>query len=175
MWKWIQSLFKPLDAEQYYGRHPLAKTTPDELLAGYIIDSFSRNSAENFDDWQIASKDTYNYSAWMKIHSKKFDNWAISVNRAFYNKKLKITMLYNRIDDKRRTNFYINDVPISDKEGNYIINCHTKVKEKVDDLRKAAAEAKKVMEENESRWNLVEDILGLERNGLGALVPKQKV
>lgn len=171
--------------------------TPDELISASIV----RQIAKDFDAWEMHAFDdkirsgmsielraradearTAWYNRWTKPGCKA--NYYM-INRVLENKALGVCVAYRRVSsysyefgetlETKRDMFHINDVPISNKEGNIIINSHTEVQKARDKAKAAAEKALREMQENEQKWNLVERLAGLKRNEFGALVPIETV
>jgi hypothetical protein len=158
MLKKFQSLAKSL-----FVKHPIplhetafAKVTPDELIAAVVIKSI----AENFDAWKFT------------VESRSGIN---TVKCALENEKFTIKFKYSKYCGSYYPEYTINGVPIAEKQIEEIHKAWLKIKTERDRLERIAAQKKKEMEDNERKWNLYEDIMGLKRNEFGALVPKVSV
>lgn len=158
------------------------KTTPDQLIAGYII----QNIAKNFDNWKLEKRpkeaDGHLYTYYPHKEAAKryaemnkpYEAWEAKygsfINRRLYSSDINI--LYTKTSSDRNT-FTVNGVLISDTDGEMIIIAYNQLADKHKKAVEAAAKAKHDMEINEKKWNLAENLLGMRRNEFGALVPIQ--
>lgn len=145
-------------------------TTPDQMIAAGIIQSF----AKEFDDWN----DMHFTSA---DHAKSVnDGKAILYNRK---KDIQLKRVIKRdynIDCYHSHNYkaykfadgvYVNGVLLDRESSKLVIEQWERISAQVAEAKKVAAAAKKAMEENEKKWNIAESLLGMKRNEHGALVP----
>lgn len=153
--------------------NPLANaTTPDQLIGAALVESF----AKEFDDWSHEQYNTYNRSTsddnvWLeKWRNRGFKSVQTYDTNFFYNSKKKLLIVYRK-NGNIRSNFRVNDVPLSTVIGETVIEEYVKLEQQVKEAKAAAAKAKREMEENEAKWNLAEKLLGKKRNEHGALVP----
>jgi hypothetical protein len=156
-------------------------TTPDRLIAAAVIDSF----AKDFGDWQgtgLLKGQTKTCS-----HSRPNDQMT-----TLKNVKKNIIVQINGTwrkgasrDGDRMSPFWyhfeaakagkVNGITIDQQDAALIWEAWTTLKIEYDQAQEVAAAAKRAMEENEKKWNLVENLLDMKRNEYGALVPKQPV
>jgi hypothetical protein len=66
----------------------------------------------------------------------------------------------------------VNGITLDVKHAGEIYYQYSKLREAVKKAEDLAAKVKKDMEHNEAKWNLVEDVFGMTRDGFGALVYK---
>lgn len=154
--------------------------TPDEIIADRIIDDFARN----FEDWRPSYLDY-----WPKgpdRHLKSLAEGDLSCIPVISNKKKNIVFkavvgsvklkhrdynAYYRV--KYEQGWTVNGVPIALKEAERIIKNWEKLSNQVAETKRVAAAALKRQQENDAKWNLVEKVFGITRDGFGRIVFKQ--
>lgn len=151
-------------------------TTPDELVAAAIIQSF----AKDFHKWKITGKFS---TTWDGYSSYNQDGEAKPI---LTNDEKKLTVAFHLTQhrsrqfsmnlweerDQQLKSCRVNDVSIGIREARQILNAWYKITANIKAAKEAAARAKREMEENEKKWNLAEQLLGMRRTHTGALVPK---
>lgn len=139
-------------------KNPYANaTTPDELIAAKVV----REIAKDFE--AVSFTET----------TEKYNRY----NREVTIKVKDIVFTYTKEkncygETRACSNYRVNGVSISPEAATLIYTNYFKVKKEQDELQRLAAEAKRKMEENEQKWNLAEQLLGMKRLPNGALVPK---
>lgn len=186
--KWFGALVFGPTPEPDVVNHPYAKaTTPDELIGARIKESLSKN----FDNWVLHVGPEppvyYNYqiredmveafnkaqTVWYRQWNGKVHGNAFTINRVLENKSEGLLFAYTKQNETSRCDFSVNGVPILTEVGEKIQKAYTDIWKAVEKAKAAADEAKRKMEENERKWNLAEQLLGMKRLPNGALVPKE--
>lgn len=198
---WCKHWFAPPSTKEPWDLLPKEKATPDELIAGALINSFGRE----FDNWKLelkpstptrdhqitfysrrpsirsdqefleqVKKEQAEVDAWMKKRVDRCGEGRFSINRALTNGKWTLVWYYVA-DNVSHNYFYVNDVAIPKEIGNIIVNSYDRINKQRAELKAAEAKALLTMKQEEKKWNLVEDMLGMVRNEFGALVPKETV
>lgn len=155
-------------------------STPDQIIAARIVDSFVKDLETS---WTLheRARDRHTssvlsssgreewYKKWTKPGSKT--NYYIC-NRVLENGTIFVAyhLSNSHYDEPSMDSFHVNEVPISNADGRFIIKSFTELKSKIVAAKAAADRAKKEMEDNEARWNLVEKLFHMRRDEQGALV-----
>lgn len=176
MRKLINSLLgapRKLDPEN----HPYAKvTTPDQLIAAHCVESFARN----FDDWAPRN---------LEIGWGHYSSWNEAPRRTLTNDKDNITIEFENLrqEQERGHKYKLNpekatvrakgkkSVVLDAKSSRHIIESWDKIYVVKIKAKEVADKALAAMKENETKWNIAEQLLGMKRNKLGALVPANQV
>jgi hypothetical protein len=138
-------------------------STPDQIIAAGMIESFAK--LDEFEDW----KQGYD-------HVKGRDKSAPYFYLQLVNEKKDFKLSYchgygSHTDFSKCFSFEINGCSFDTATGQEVLKKYSEVASKHEAVKAAAAKAKKDMEDNEKKWNLVESSLRLKRNEFGALVP----
>jgi hypothetical protein len=152
--------------------------TPDDLIAARIVQSFTKDLETN---WRLHTQTHSStredwYKRWTKpgtkanyfICNRVLENGTIFI--AYYSPDHAILMPC----EPPLRHFFVNDVPISDTSGTFIVTSFNKLKERIATAKDAAVKAKQKMEENEAKWDLVEKLFHMRRNEQGALIPIER-
>jgi hypothetical protein len=165
----------------------VAPDAPDRIIAAHLLESF----AKEFKDWELIDKNVISSSTWFdkyaKLDRQRAEKHKTDFNRVLVNKKKGINLSYYFTQEKvwdgdygyhtkeSRHDFILNTIPFDTRRGNELINKFMKLRADFKKAEEVAAKAKAEMEANELKWNLAENLLGMKRNGLGVLVPVEKV
>lgn len=143
------------------------KATPDGIIAAAIIESI----AKHFDDWAYRAVDYYAHDKNWVDDCKKFGISECLVNKRLVNEIKDLSVHWH----SNGTFYYVNGTPLNWDEGRLIVQQFTKLQEKHNAVKAAAAKAIADQKRNEAAWNLAEKLLGMKRNEHGALVPIKTV
>lgn len=157
-----------------WATHNAGRASADDLIAAAIIQSF----AKDFKHWQFVGDFNQKHTS-----VGKFQNTSIS-RKVPTKKHIEIIFLFKRTETEAssgRSYKYkpigceVNGVRVSDTAFHAIYVSWNNVVVQVRRTEEVALKAKASMEENETKWNLAESLLGMKRNGLGVLVPVKTV
>jgi hypothetical protein len=158
-----------------WARRASGLATPDELIAAAVI----KNMAEHQDEWfdsklATLTMESANPSRYSRNTPTIFRNGSPSVKFTFsYKKKIRnVSYSFHDWEPDPTLSPKINGIDIGPVEAKYIYDQYMKLKQQREATTTAAAKAKADMERNEAAWNLVEDLLNMDRNEFGALVPR---
>lgn len=162
--------------------NPLARaTTPDQLIEAVVIQSI----AKEFEKWSLQDH------TWpMKAVPSRSAGYARALNEQkvprinFINRSKSIQCVieldwrYQYNDDDERweylpnmESFTVNGAKLSGQAGERIMKSYVKIREQLRKAEEEAAAALKRQQDNDKKWNVAEELLGLRRNEHGALVP----
>ena len=192
--RWITSLFCPMCFSWGTGNRcedhdPITARisnvcSPQDLIVEACIQSF----ATSFSDWTYEEKQTefngrkYITSSTLKsdkieigfgpIELKRVGVGSSSVGHKRTHTCCVGSLWYQDVKNESivKTGF-VNDVPMSSKNITKIYKAWKELSDKAAEAERVAKLAAKKMEDNERAWNLAEELLGMKRNELGALVP----
>jgi hypothetical protein len=158
---------------EQWANHNAKKATPDDLIAGAIVQSF----AKDFKHWKFEGEF---YQKWGD--SRYFKPTSLSrkmigkkhVEIVFLFRQTSVSDGYSNIYKYKTIGCEVNGVRITNAAFRLIYDGWQGIVVKVRAAEAAAAEAKAAMEANEKKWGLAEALLGMKRNG-GALVPVRTV
>lgn len=156
-------------------------TTPDELIAAHIIQSMATDF-EAWDQEYCLSSDGVRMDRWsLDSHDS---NLAYHAQSKYWiiqrGPELKFSFRLICGQEKKNSSwvwkrayeyFRVNEVEFSPSCGLKIIEAFLRLKKEYKTVQAVAAKAKADMEANEKKWNLAENLLGMKRNEMGALVP----
>lgn len=154
-------------------------TTPDRLIVAHVLELL----VKDHEKWEYSGNaHTYNLKP-VGNGSSWIDEGEISHHYSLTHPDIEIEAIYG-VHRKRKCGNYtpipykyepssltINDVEIDPQYVIPIIEMRIKSKKAADKVKAVADKALADMKLNEDRWNLVESLLGLKRNAVGALVP----
>jgi hypothetical protein len=159
-------------------------TSPDAIIAAAIVESF----AKDFDQWcevHNHTKRPVREKAYMPPHTRlqrtqrSFEVKNLTKNltlKGGWNEKIMEKNYRHYVYDIEFGPLIVNgNMPLDAQAGEYIIRHYFKAKDAHQQLQQAALQAKANMEANERKWNLVEELMGMKRNGMGQLVPVQEI
>jgi hypothetical protein len=171
--KWFSP--KPsLPSVEQWAEHNSRKASADGLIASAIIESF----AKDFKSWRFEGEFHQRHSS-----SRLFKKTTLS-RKVPCKKHIEIVFLfretnksdaYNSIYKYQVIGCEVNGIRIEEKAFKAILTSWNNLVVQVKATEAAAEEAKRNMEAEEAKWNLAEGLLGMKRNGLGALVPVKTV
>jgi hypothetical protein len=177
---------KPMTVERWAEKNSkLVK--PEEIITARIIQMI----AKDFDDWALVTKgQSQNWPSFSEFYSKYPTVQHHHVDRMLVNRQrlvnVKSVVIFyehryaaTRIDGLdaviAHRYFNVNSVPLDPELGKQIVAAYVKIKLQREEAERVAAKALKEQQENEAKWNLAENLLGMKRNEFGALVPEKEV
>lgn len=137
-------------------------TTPDALIAERVIGRMARDVLEGWTRRRKTALPT------LRREFAIYDTWMVSNSDS----SIRVEWHGDEYTTVAADQFKVNDVPISMGEGKRILQSYLDLKLEKDRLATVARKAKQEMEDNDKKWNLVEDLYGLMRTPEGALIPK---
>jgi hypothetical protein len=172
MFKFFKS--RPLPTVEQWATSNANKASADDLIAGAIIQSF----AKDYSKWQFVGKFE------QKGLSRDHHFVSTSLSRKIPGKKhIEIAFLFKQTsydsDGYTHHNYKVcgcevNGIRLEDKAFKAIYKNWVNIGVKVRAAEEQAMRSEAAMKENETKWNLAEDLLGYKRNGTGLLVPKKQ-
>lgn len=163
-----------LPTVEKWANHNAKKATPDDLIAGAIVQSF----ATHYKHWKF--KGEFN-----QRHDRTNGFQETSLCRKMGNKKhIEIVFVfrqtggndgYGTIYRYKAIGCEVNGIRVSNKAFAAIYTHWNNMVVEVKRTEEIAAQAKKSMEANESLWDLAEALLEMKRDGLGRLMPIKTV
>lgn len=158
----------PLSIEE----HPYATaTTPDDIIAAAVIESF----AKDFEEWTLSGE----LNPYLGRHEDPPEP-ALKNQKRLLVVRFKLERVPIRHDRYTIPSGYrswapdtaiVNGTAINRAASDRILAAWKKLNADFQAAKAAAEKAKRDMEENEKKWNLAEQLMGMRRNEFGALVP----
>jgi hypothetical protein len=171
----IRSAFKPKIATvEDWANHNSKKCTADDLIAGAVVASF----AKHYKQWKFEGEFNQRHSnpsgfqptkLSFKVPTKKH------VEIVFLFKEADLGDAYSTIYRYTVIGCEVNGVRVTDAAFKYIYTNWNNLVVQMKHAEEVAAKAKADMEDNEKKWNLAENLLGMKRDGLGRLMPVKTV
>jgi hypothetical protein len=184
MLKKFQALAKSLFSSENHtpierwALHNANRASADDLIAAAIVESL----AKNYDQWRFrmpaddgfTRRDVYQYGGTVGPENRclVLENKTKNVTFSW---KVREEYRYDSPNKYHWETPTVNGVEIEERMANWILKEAIKARKVYRKAKEAADRAKKNMEDNEKKWNLAEDLLGMKRNEFGALVPKVSV
>ena len=168
--KQFLSFSRPLPTVEKWADHSAKKATPDDLIAGVIIQSF----AKHYKDWKFEGSFNQKWSSSSHFEPTKLTRKVPCkkhIEIVFVFKQTSSSDGYSSIYRYRVIGCEVNGVRVTDVAFKAIYNNWNNMVVAAKRAEEVAAAAKKRMEENENKWNLAEGLLNMKRDGLGRLMP----
>ncbi len=170
MFKFLASIFAPLSPDPILWAETHAKkTTPDEIIAAAIVESL----AKDFKAWHFMGEFYQRYSSSKPKMTKLWREGDDPLEIVFLFRQTISSDGYSTVYKYKVIGCEINGVRLNNIAFGLIYDAYQNISVKVRAAEAAAAKALKEQQENETKWNIAENLLGMKRTELGALVPQE--